>query len=110
MGFAPLDKRPFIEIEACCAIHCEDCRTFFCGLCLEGSWSREEAHRHVETCQCRPPTMTDDHFLPLHEWKCHMAMRQHRVVKDWLSARPDLPAGVTSRLLDDFPLPDAHAV
>lgn len=106
----PCCSRPFIEIEACCAVGCDECHTFFCGLCLEGSWSREEAHRHVKTCQSRPSSMSDDHFLPLHEWKRHMALRQHRIVEDWVSTRPDLPDQVRRRLLDeDFPLPEPAA-
>ena len=104
-------RRAFAEMEGCCAIECDDCGTFFCGLCLAGSWDRDEAHRHVENCRCRPPTMTDAHFLPLQEWKRHMALRQHRIVQDWISARPDMPETVRRRLLDeDFPLPEAPAV
>ena len=98
-------RRPFVEIEACLAIECDSCHTFFCGLCIQGSWSRAEAHRHVETCRNRPPTMTDDYFMPLDAWKRHMAERQRRLVEEWLSQR-DLSEVVKRRLLEeDFPPP-----
>ena len=51
-----------------------------------------------------------DYFLPLSEWKDHMKLRQHRIVHEWASARPDLPDAVKRRLLEDFPLPEAPAV
>ena len=101
----PCCARPFAEMEGCCAIECNDCQTFFCGLCLEGSWNRDQAHRHVEACPSKPVGMTS-YFLPLHEWKHHIELRQRRVVQDWISARPDLPDIVKRRLLDeDFPPP-----
>ena len=106
----PCCSRVFVEIEGCCAIECCDCRAkFFCGLCLEGgSWDRAEAHRHVETCGARPAKMTDAHFLPLNDWKNHMATRQHRLVQEWLRDRLDISDELKHRLLrEEFPLPDA---
>ena len=50
------------------------------------------------------------YFLPLREWKDHMALRQHNIVQDWVSARPDLPDEVKRRLLEDFPRPEEFPV
>lgn len=105
----PCCARPFADYDACCAIECDDCHTWFCACCLGGSWDRDGAHRHVETCQSRPATMTG-HFLPLQDWKHHMSLRQHNIVQEWVATRPDLPEDVKRRLREDFPLPENSAV
>ena len=52
--------------------------------------------------------MTDVHFLPLNDWKNHMATRQHRLVQEWLRDRVDISDELKHRLLrEEFPLPDA---
>ena len=99
---------PFADYDGCCSLQCSSCSTWFCALCFDhgsGSWSRSLCHSHVKDCKDRPADMDDEHFYPLHLWKKHTAIRQHKLCSKYLE-KTDLSRALKSRLLCfDFPCP-----
>jgi hypothetical protein len=104
----PSCASPFADYEACCSLQCSACSTWFCALCFnhgDGSWSRLICHTHVKDCMDRPQDMDDAHFYPLHLWKRHTAMRQHKLCAKYLEKTDFSPTLKGRLLLNDFPRP-----
>lgn len=52
----------FADFDACAAVFC-DCGKWFCGLCLQMCFNREDAHYHVMHCKYNP---CSSYFVPSH--------------------------------------------
>lgn len=56
----------FEDYDGCAALRCQQCGQNFCGLCLFGSASSEENHRHVIRCRLNPHA-GESYFLSTEE-------------------------------------------
>lgn len=57
----------FYDFDGCLALHCDNCKTYFCGLCFEIFPNNTHCHNHILSCKLNPKK--EDYFLPLNTWK-----------------------------------------